>query len=68
MNRTSLYSTNASLYESLYNPNTNNDSLEPSVIRPPIRGAYYTEEEYEKAVQIGINYARENNIQYIDHY
>ena len=65
MNRTPLYSTNASLY----NLNTNNDALlDRSVIRPPIRGAYYTEEEYEKAVQIGINYARENNIEYIDHY
>lgn len=64
MNRTPLYSTNASLYD----PIINNDELEPAVIRPPIRRAYSTEEEYEKAVQNGINYARENNIEYIDHY
>jgi hypothetical protein len=62
MNRTPLYSTNANLYQ------TQNDIQQPSVIRPPIREAYYSQQEYEQAVQIGINYARQENIEYIDHY
>jgi hypothetical protein len=63
MNNNQLYYTNSTLFESLYKTD-----LQPSVIRPPIRDAYKTEEEYEQAVQIGINYARENNIQYIGYY
>ena len=68
MNNNPLYYTNSTLYESLYNTNNSEVTLQPSVIRPPIRDAYNTEEEYEQAVQIGINYARENNIQYIGYY
>ena len=64
MNRTPLYSTNSSLYK-----NQNDDvQFQPAVIRPPIRQAYDSQEEYDQAVQNGINYARENNIEYIDHY
>ena len=59
MNRTPLYCTNSNLYK------TKN---EPAVIRPPIRTAYYSQQEYVQAVQIGINYARQENIEYIDHY
>lgn len=63
MNRTPLYSTNSNLYQ------TQNDiQLQPVVIRPPVRAAYYSQQEYEQAVQIGINYARQENIEYIDHY
>jgi hypothetical protein len=63
MNRTPLYSTNSNLYQ------TQNDiQLQPAVIRPPIREAYYSQQDYEQAVQIGINYARQENIEYINHY
>jgi len=63
MNRTPLYSTNSNLYQ------TQNDiQLQPAVIRPPIRAAYYSQQEYEQAVQIGINYAHQENIEYINHY
>jgi len=58
---TPLYYTNSTLYESLYNA-----EVLPSVIRPPIKAAYNTKEECDQAVQIGIKYALENNIQYID--
>lgn len=62
MNRTPLYSTNATLF------NTEDSTLEPAVIRPPIRAAYDTQQKYDEAVQIGINYARKYDIEYIDHY
>ena len=64
MNRP-LYSTISTLYDA-----TNNEvvQLQPGVIRPPIRNAYNTQEEYNQAVQNGINYARKENIEYIDHY
>jgi hypothetical protein len=64
MNRTPLYSTNSNLYQQA----VQNDQLQPAVIRPPIRAAYYSQQEYEQAVQNGINYARQENIEYIDHY
>jgi hypothetical protein len=63
MNRTPLYSTNSNLYQS-----QNDVQLQPAVIRPPLRRAYNSQEEYEQAVQIGINYANQHNIEYIDHY
>ncbi len=40
----------------------------PGVIRPPIREAYDTQQEYERAVVIGRNYAHQHNIQYIGNY
>ena len=73
MNRTPLYSTNATLYGDTTTTNppppTNlNSQPTDSVIRPPIRNAYDTQKQYDDAVQIGINFANEKNIQYIDHY
>jgi len=64
MNRTPLYCTNSNLYQQA----VQNDQLQPAVIRHPIRAAYYSQQEYQQAVQIGINYARQENIKYIDHY
>lgn len=64
MNRTPLYSTNSNLYQKF----EQNDIQQPAVIRPPIRAAYNSQEEFEQAVQNGINYARQENIEYIDHY
>jgi len=63
MNR-SIYATNSSFYNQDFQP----EDRQPGVIRPPIREAFDTQQEYDRAVQIGINYARQNNIQYIDHY
>ena len=63
-----LYYTNSTLYESLYNPNKTDVALQPSVIRPPIKAAYNTQEEYDQAVQNGINYSIENKIQYIGYH
>ena len=64
MNRMPLYSTNATLFNTVSEDST----LEPAVIRPPIRAAYDTQQKYDEAVQIGINYARKYDIEYIDHY
>ena len=64
MNRLPKYSTNSSLYKE----NFNDEQQQPSVIRPPIRNAYNTEFEYQEAVSIGIKYALDNNIQYINKY
>ena len=44
MNHTPLYSTNANLHQ------TQNDIQQPAVIRPPIRAAYYSQQEYQQAV------------------
>jgi hypothetical protein len=62
MNRVSKYSTNSSLYKENFN-----DGQQSSVIRPPIRNAYNTEFEFQEAVSIGIKYALDNNIKYINH-
>lgn len=73
MNR-SIYATNSSFYNQDFQPEDRQQPLQPEdrqqpgVIRPPIRNAYESQQEYERAVQIGINYARQHNIQYIDHY
>lgn len=67
MNRRPLYSTNASLYNIIDNFD-NTTELKPGVIRPPIRNAYDSQYEYELAVQTGINYARENGIEYLNYY
>jgi len=66
MNSSPVYYTNSTLYESLYK--TEELTLQPSVIRPPIKGAYNKQEEYNQAVQNGINYAIENSMQYIGYY
>ena len=65
MNR-SIYSTNSSFYNQ--DNRQPEDRQQPGVIRPPIRNAYETQQDFERAVQIGINYSRQHNIQYIDHY
>jgi hypothetical protein len=81
MNRNALYSTNASLYG---DTNTTQQQQQPtqqqptqqqeqqptqhSVIRPPIRNAYDSQQLYDDAVQIGINFAITHSIPYIDHY
>jgi hypothetical protein len=65
MNRGPIYSTNANLYN--INGNDNTTELKPGVIRPPIRNAYYSQNEYEIAVQNGIQYALKNGIQYLNH-
>lgn len=74
MNR-SIYATNSSFYnqdnrqpEDRQPEDRQPEDRQPGVIRPPIRQAYDTQQEYDRAVLIGINYARQNNIQYIDHH
>lgn len=69
MNRTPLYATNSSLNDGSPNPAAAaNDALAPAVIRPPIREAYDSQQKYDHAVQIGIEFANEKRLQYIDHY
>lgn len=64
MNRQPIYATNASLTPKEHFT----DNQQPGVIRPPIRSAYHSEGEYEEAVKIGIEYAVNNNLEYINHY
>jgi hypothetical protein len=72
MSRAPIYATNASLEEPT--PVTDGKPLtvvtvsSDAVIRPPIREAYHSQEAYENAVLQGILYAKEHNIQYINHY
>jgi hypothetical protein len=65
MNRQPIYATNASLTPKEH---FSMDEQQPGVIRPPIRSAYSSEGEYEEAVKIGIEYAVNNNLEYINHY
>ena len=67
MNRNPIYATNATLDGSPF-IQTPEAVLQPSVIRPPIRAAYDSQQKYNHAVQIGIDYALQKNITYIDHY
>jgi hypothetical protein len=68
MSREPIYATNASLNIKEDKKESNSSSIEISVIRPPIRKAYDTQEEYERSKLQGIMFAQENNITYIDHY
>lgn len=65
MNRKPIYATNASL-----NPQEqfSTGDLQPGVIRPPIQKAYSSEVEYQEAIKIGMEYAVNNNLEYINHY
>ena len=68
MNRNQpLYSTNASLFTDAATATVNDDVI-TTVIRPPIRDAYDTKKKFDEAVQMGIEYARNHKIPYIDHY
>jgi len=64
MNRAPIYATNATL-QPQYSFDENRQS---AVIRTPIKNAYNSEYEYNEAVKLGITYAIENNLQYINHY
>jgi len=68
MNRTPIYATNATLDGSPLIQTPPQAVVEPSVIRPPIRAAYDTQQKYDQAVQIGIEFAQQKNLPYIDHY
>ena len=72
MNRTPLYATNSTFNnnntDGSPNPASQNDAPAPAVIRPPVRAAYDTQQKYDQSVQIGIDFAREKRLQYIDHY
>lgn len=67
MNRNPIYATNSTLDGSpiIQTPAA---VVEPSVIRPPIRAAYDSQQKYDQAVQIGIEFAQQKNLSYIDHY
>jgi hypothetical protein len=67
MNRNPIYATNATLDGSPMIQTPAADA-EPSVIRPPIRAAYDTQQKYDQAVQIGIEFAQQKNLPYINHY
>ena len=47
---------------------TQQQPTQHGVIRPPIRNAYDSQQLYDDAVQIGINFAITHSIPYIDHY
>jgi len=64
MNRNPIYATNATLDGS---PMIQTPAA-VAVIRPPIRAGYDTQQKYDQAVQIGIEFAQQKNLPYIDHY
>jgi len=67
MNRNPIYATNATLDGSAITQ-TPPVVVKATVIRPPIRAAYDSQQKYDQAVQIGIEFAQQKNLPYIDHY
>ena len=62
MNRAPIYAT---LKSQTSSKEKFDEIQQPAVIRSPIRNAYNSEYEYNEAVKIGITYANENTLQYI---
>jgi len=69
MSRAPIYATNASLNAELEDEkDTSTTPMEEAVIRPPIRQAYNSQEEYDRAKLQGMMFAEEKKILYINHY
>lgn len=69
MSRAPIYATNASLNAEIEDEkDTSTTSMEEAVIRPPIRQAYNSQEEYDRAKLQGMMFAEEKKILYINHY
>lgn len=62
MNRNPIYAT------ADYSLSRNLQPHQDQVIRPPLREAYDSQKNYDHAVRMGISYAQQNNIPYIDNY
>jgi hypothetical protein len=67
MSRAPIYATNASLNAEIEDEK-DTTPMEEAVIRPPIRQAYNSQEEYDRAKLQGIMFAEEKKILYINHY